>query len=463
MSDGLTQKNPNSLFESLEKNPTYVTIVHLMREANAQDPDILKVLEHFEITGIRKEGIQQRGASKFGSREAYQVALKEKYEALGASLPPGIAEYVDLYMRAERPNKYWQGERTTRAAVAHMLRQGTSLKIISYVISFYFESTLTSKNIREALKPIGSDELIRRLELSLTEDEKLMGVCLVDQLSGKAQTHRSEKARYKNEVTRDKKYRLLILTLHTSGLSAQGIVYAFTRHTNVRPSENTIKKFLEHTHTLPTVDTADTTWVEQISAVAKTEYQAAKTERYRAGVHKRLPHTEQRLCAQYYRPLLGFARTISSNLAEELTHVTLTKLVLSLRRGFKPWEHSGLLPWLKVVCRNSHIDIVRKKEPFLMTSTDEGKDILESIADVSADNNPELLADNSKRQLAILNALKALPQEQQEVARLHFYEDLSHAEIAAQLNTPLGTVKSRLRLASEKLRTHLKDFNDFKD
>ena len=54
-------------------------------------------------------------------------------------------------------------------------------------------------------------------------------------------------------------------------------------------------------------------------------------------------------------------------------------------------------------------------------------------------------------------ALKTLSPEQQEVVRLSFIHDMPHAEIAEKIGIPLGTVKSRLRLAYERLRPLLED------
>jgi RNA polymerase sigma-70 factor (ECF subfamily) len=53
--------------------------------------------------------------------------------------------------------------------------------------------------------------------------------------------------------------------------------------------------------------------------------------------------------------------------------------------------------------------------------------------------------------------LTALPEDQREVVALAFMEGLSHNDIAARLSLPLGTVKSRLRLAYQKVRAALED------
>ena len=56
----------------------------------------------------------------------------------------------------------------------------------------------------------------------------------------------------------------------------------------------------------------------------------------------------------------------------------------------------------------------------------------------------------------ILTALDALSPEQREVIELAYYAGLSHTEIAAKLNQPLGTVKTRTRLGMMKLRESLR-------
>ena len=54
-------------------------------------------------------------------------------------------------------------------------------------------------------------------------------------------------------------------------------------------------------------------------------------------------------------------------------------------------------------------------------------------------------------------ALAQLPPDQHEVVVLSYIDGLSHGEIAARLGLPLGTVKSRMRIAYQRIRVALED------
>ena len=63
----------------------------------------------------------------------------------------------------------------------------------------------------------------------------------------------------------------------------------------------------------------------------------------------------------------------------------------------------------------------------------------------------------AEREDRLRGALKTLPKDQAEVVQLSFFHDKAHAEISTDLGVPLGTVKSRLRLAMVRLRAQLED------
>jgi len=77
------------------------------------------------------------------------------------------------------------------------------------------------------------------------------------------------------------------------------------------------------------------------------------------------------------------------------------------------------------------------------------------IADPAEDNDNGL--DAARRDEHVRIALDALPKEQVALVRLAFFEGLSHSTIARRLQLPIGTVKSRLRLAFGRLRRLLRE------
>jgi RNA polymerase sigma-70 factor (ECF subfamily) len=74
----------------------------------------------------------------------------------------------------------------------------------------------------------------------------------------------------------------------------------------------------------------------------------------------------------------------------------------------------------------------------------------------------ETQADQDLR-AAVGAALAGLPEAQQQTIELAYYEGLSHAEIAARLNQPLGTVKTRIKLGMSKLRDGLRQWRNHGD
>lgn len=106
--------------------------------------------------------------------------------------------------------------------------------------------------------------------------------------------------------------------------------------------------------------------------------------------------------------------------------------------------------WVFTIARNLRIDALRR-ERHPEVSDDE---LLEH-----EDERPRAdeLLDGDRRARRLRGALAALTPEQAEVVQLSFFADLAHPAIAERLDVPLGTVKSRLRLAMAKIRKALGD------
>jgi RNA polymerase sigma factor (sigma-70 family) len=104
---------------------------------------------------------------------------------------------------------------------------------------------------------------------------------------------------------------------------------------------------------------------------------------------------------------------------------------------------ASVATWIFTIARNRRIDMIRKSrrpEPEELTW---GPDAEPAAADVMA------LQEDTER---LGKALAALPEKQRKLIERAYFGELSHSEIAAETGLPLGTIKSRIRLALDRLR-----------
>lgn len=136
-------------------------------------------------------------------------------------------------------------------------------------------------------------------------------------------------------------------------------------------------------------------------------------------------------------------------LAEDLAQEAL----LSLWRKahlFDPAKASAAT-WLFTIARNLRIDAIRRERRPELDPDDFAPE-----AELPADDGLALADDEAR----LRAALKGLPPDQIQVIELSFFADKPHSEIAVQLDIPLGTVKSRLRLAMARLKRALKNSSE---
>lgn len=111
-------------------------------------------------------------------------------------------------------------------------------------------------------------------------------------------------------------------------------------------------------------------------------------------------------------------------------------------------EKAGAGTWIFSIARNLRIDAFRRQRRPEIELDDPT-----FMPDEPA--SPETELDHGQQARAVRAALATLPQEQATIVHLSFFEDRPHAEIAEQLGIPLGTVKSRMRLAFQRFRKAL--------
>lgn len=133
--------------------------------------------------------------------------------------------------------------------------------------------------------------------------------------------------------------------------------------------------------------------------------------------------------------------------AEEVVQEALLT-VWKKAHTFNP-KTASAITWLYTIVRNKRIDLVRKERPDLVTSEDlwpePESEYLEN--DVESDLNGKV----------VRKLLYGLPEAQRQIVYKVYFEGKPHSEIANELDLPLGTIKSRLRLAMNKLDTLAKE------
>jgi RNA polymerase sigma-70 factor (ECF subfamily) len=111
--------------------------------------------------------------------------------------------------------------------------------------------------------------------------------------------------------------------------------------------------------------------------------------------------------------------------------------------------------WLVMIARSRALDRLRaqrRRADWTGAPSTAGA-LLDEAMDRESGTTPS--PERGERSAALVEAIGALPSEQRQALELAFFGGLSHSEIAAQTAQPLGTVKTRIRLAMEKLRQRL--------
>jgi RNA polymerase sigma-70 factor, ECF subfamily len=180
-------------------------------------------------------------------------------------------------------------------------------------------------------------------------------------------------------------------------------------------------------------------WARLISAIATDKDRSAFAELF-----------------EYFAPRIksfmqrsGVGEAVAEELAQEAMLVVWRKAAL-----FDP-ASTGAAAWIFTIARNLRIDAHRREKRGGVTETSDVA--IEFRVDDSPQPDSKLAATQSEQRVRA--ALSQLSSDQMRVVELSFFEEQAHAEIAKLLGIPLGTVKSRLRLAMTRLRNLLSELS----
>ena len=178
-----------------------------------------------------------------------------------------------------------------------------------------------------------------------------------------------------------------------------------------------------------------TDWVRLITALAADQDRAAFAALF-----------------EYFAPRIkSFMQRSGANEAnaEELAQETML-MVWRKAALFDP-ASTGAAAWIFTIARNLRIDAHRRERRGGMTDVSD----IELEFQIDGAPQPDMLLSATQSELRVRSALAELSDDQIRVVQLSFFDEKAHAEIAETLGIPLGTVKSRLRLAMTRLRNLL--------
>ena len=157
---------------------------------------------------------------------------------------------------------------------------------------------------------------------------------------------------------------------------------------------------------------------------------------------------------RYAARLLGLALRILGNTGEAEEVVQDVFLFSWKAASTFDATRGTVLAWLLVAARSRSIDRLRSRRPAARA----GLTSLDEVPERPGPHNVE--AESAAREWEQLcrAAIAQLPADQQRVLELAYFEGLTHQEIAQRTSTPLGTVKTRVRLGLMKLREHIRPY-----
>ena len=175
-------------------------------------------------------------------------------------------------------------------------------------------------------------------------------------------------------------------------------------------------------------------WSECLALIAKNQDRAAFTRLFR-----------------HFAPLMkAFAlsgSTMSANHADELVQEVMLKVWQ--KAGAFNAEKAAASTWIYTIARNCRTDLYRRLQKFDTPLS------AEDVSDSEESEEAFVVLHQKRTRDRIRSLIKELPHDQAQILGKVYMEGKSHSEVAGELDLPLGTVKSRVRLALQKLQIQL--------
>jgi RNA polymerase sigma factor (sigma-70 family) len=159
-----------------------------------------------------------------------------------------------------------------------------------------------------------------------------------------------------------------------------------------------------------------------------------------------------RLLDMFWNDVYGFQlkRTENENDTEDITIQTFSKAFDKIHTYNDTYVFKT---WLIAISKNIHIDLVRKRKKSLLDSRSNSEAITSAL-DASPSMEDQLIQEQNLADL--LRDIKKLKPHYQSVINLRYFNELSYADIATQLNEPINSIKVKLLRAKKLLSEIIK-------
>ncbi|MBM1108035.1 sigma-70 family RNA polymerase sigma factor [Aurantibacter crassamenti] len=162
-----------------------------------------------------------------------------------------------------------------------------------------------------------------------------------------------------------------------------------------------------------------------------------------------------KLLDYFWNDVYGFQliRTQNENDAEDITVQTFSKAFDKINTYNDDYEFKT---WLITISKNIHIDLIRKRKRNIL-ETSGSNDVIKKILDDAPSVEDQLIIEQNLATLLL--HIKKLKPHYQAVINLRYFNELSYADIAKELNEPMNNVKVKLLRAKKLLAESLKHKN----
>lgn len=156
---------------------------------------------------------------------------------------------------------------------------------------------------------------------------------------------------------------------------------------------------------------------------------------------------------RYGKAVFGFVYHLLGDIGHTEEVVQEVFLRVWLRASTYRPERGRLQTWIMSMAHHRAVDELRKRRRLQDTLETEAR--LTLMYSPAQEDTAAKEAEQREEGEAVRKALESLPEEQRQVIQMSYYEGYSQSEIAELLQHPLGTVKTRMRLGMQKLKTAL--------